>query len=126
MNTDIPGLHMVADASLAFLAMLAATYLRFGPLSVDSLWLHALLWPALLVVCLLLFGGYGMGPLHPQRATSDDVALRIVAALVVDYFAMTALPLPLSRSVTMSALILSAFAMSATRKVFAGARIRKP
>jgi sugar transferase (PEP-CTERM system associated) len=115
------------EGSLAFLALYAAACLRFqiSDLSlleqqIGPLWPRALIFAAVVVVCLMAFGLYS----GRQRTTFTGVVLRIVAALTVAFGALAALQyslpsLHLWRGVTLIAGFLTGCAVVVSRLVFA-------
>jgi len=117
------------EAVLAFAAMYAAVLVRFEtPISrlhrleerLGPLWPRALIFSAIVTVCLLAFGLYSAR----QRAQLTGVVVRLAAALVVSSAAIAAafyiLPvLHLWRGVAALAVVIAGCALLITRMIFA-------
>ncbi len=118
----------LSEALLAFVAMYAAVLIRFDtPLAhlhllerhLGPLWPRALVFSAIVIVCLLAFGLYSAR----QRAPLSGVVVRLAAALLIASAAIAAvfyiLPvLHLWRGVAALAVVLTGCALFVTRVVF--------
>ena len=131
LGQHVPGSIAVLaaiEAMLAFFAMYAAVLIRFDtPISklhqlqthLGPLWPRALLFSAIVIICLLAFGLYSAR----QRAPLTGVAVRLAAALVITSAAIAAmfyiLPvLHLWRGAAALAVVITGFALFVTRIVF--------